>query len=67
MNCLSAVDHPKIAPVDMPSYFRVCRRLNVGGGVTVGTSYGINDKMKKIALLLQYCNEPHSVFSIDQA
>ena len=64
MNCLSETDYTQEENrgSDMPTYFRTGTYLPIGVGVSVGTSYSIEDKVKKIALLLAYCNEPKEIF-----
>ena len=70
MNCASAVDYTKEAnrTGEMPPYFRVCQyfEFSSGCGVCIGTAYGINDKLKKMAMLLDICGEDPSVFSSEQ-
>ena len=64
MNCLSATDYTKTKNrgEGMPSYFRTGQYLPIGSGISVGTSYSIQDKVKKIAILLAHCNESKEVF-----
>ena len=70
MNCASAVDYTKKEnrTEEMPSYFRVCQyfEFDSGCGVCIGTAFGINDKLKKMAMLLDICGEDPSVFSSEQ-
>lgn len=70
MNCASAVDYTKKEnrAGEMPSYFNVCQyfKFDSGCGICIGTAYGINDKLKKMALLLDICGEDPSVFSSEQ-
>lgn len=70
MNCASAVDYTKKEnrTEEMPSYFRVCQyfEFDSGCGVCIGTAYGVNDKLKKMAMLLDICGEDPSVFSSEQ-
>lgn len=69
MNCASAVDYTleENRGDQMPSYFRVCEHFSFDNGqsVSVGTAYDIREKMRKIALLLEYCGEDRSVFQSD--
>lgn len=64
MNCLSAIDYTRKENrgESMPSYFRTGEYLPIGGGVSVGTSYSVEDKVKKIAALLRHCGEPLDAF-----
>lgn len=70
MNCASAIDYTKNEnrTADMPSYFRICQyfKFDNGQGVCIGTAYGIKDKLKKMAMLLDICGEDSSVFSSKQ-
>lgn len=70
MNCASAVDYTKKEnrTEEMPSYFRVCQyfEFDSGCGVCIGTAFGVNDKLKKMAMLLDICGEDPSVFSSEQ-
>lgn len=70
MNCASAVDYTKKEnrTEEMPPYFRVCQyfAFDSGCGVCIGTAYGINEKLKKMAMLLDICGEDPSVFSSEQ-
>lgn len=70
MNCVSKVNYeqPENRTEEMPSYFRVCRYFTFENGesLSVGTAYGINDKLKKMALLLNICGESPEVFSSEQ-
>ncbi len=51
-----------------PSYFRVCENFKFSNGtsVCIGTAYGSADKMKKIARLLEICEEERSIFASEQ-
>lgn len=64
MNCLSATDYSKKENRgdDMPSYFRSCVFFPIGEGVCVGSSYSMEEKIKKIAALLVHCNEQEGAF-----
>lgn len=70
MNCASAVNYmEKENRTDsMPSYFRVCQyfRFENGQAVCVGTAYGLNDKLKKMAALLKITGESEDVFASEQ-
>ena len=70
MNCASAVDYTleENRGDQMPSYFRVCEHFSFDNGqsVSIGTAYDIREKMRKIALLLEYCGEDRSVFQSDE-
>ena len=61
MNCASQTDYTdkKNRTEEMPSYFRTCENFKFENGesVCIGTSYSLNEKLKKIAVLLQYCGE----------
>lgn len=67
MNCVSHKDYtlPANRTKNMPSYFRICDYFMIGGGICVGTAYGIADKMKKIALLIDICGEDREIFQSD--
>lgn len=64
MNCLSATDYTlkENRGENMPTYFRTGAYLPIGGGVSVGTSYSVEDKVKKIATLLRHCGETLDTF-----
>lgn len=51
-----------------PSYFRSCEKFTFenGASVCIGTAYSSGDKMKKIARLLDICEEDRSVFCSEQ-
>lgn len=70
MNCVSLTDYTNKANVtgDMPSYFRVCQyfRYENGQAICVGTAYGVKDKLKKMALLLDIVGEDPSIFHSEQ-
>ena len=67
MNCVSHKDYtlPANRIKNVPSYFRTCDYFMIGGGICVGTAYGIADKMKKIALLIDICGEDREIFQSD--
>lgn len=64
MNCVSKIDYTDAANRgdDMPTYFRMCEFFPIEDGICVGTSYSIQDKMKKIARLFEICGEDRSIF-----
>ena len=70
MNCASGVDYskPENRTEDMPSYFRVCQYFTYENGqsVCIGTAYSVNDKLKKMAMLMNIVGEDLSVFSSEQ-
>ena len=70
MNCISKVDYTKRENVtpSMPSYFRNCQffEFENGESICVGTAYGVNDKLKKMAALLQIVGEDDTIFSSEQ-
>ena len=69
MNCASAVDYTKKENrTGMPPYFNSCQYFEFDNGrkICIGTAYGINDKLKKMAMLLDICGEDPSVFSSEQ-
>jgi hypothetical protein len=70
MNCASRIDYtkPENRNEKMPSYFRVCVHFPVGDGdgICIGTAYSLQDKIKKMALLLDICNESEDVFTSEQ-
>lgn len=51
-----------------PIYFRTCKEFQFSDGqsICVGTSYDLNTKLKKIARLLEICNEDKNVFQSNQ-
>ena len=70
MTCVSDVDYsiPKNRKADMPTYFRSCEFFEFANGshICVGTSYSVVDKLKKMALLLNICDESPEIFSSEQ-
>ena len=70
MNCVSYTDYtkPENKTSDMPSYFRNCHFFSFpeGRAVCIGTAYSFGDKLKKMAMLLQICDENRDVFQSDQ-
>ena len=68
MNCVSFVHYELVkSKSDKPSYFRSARWLNFStGGLCVGTTYDVMDKLGKIAKLLMICNEPFDVVSFEK-
>lgn len=64
MNCVSKIDYTDKANRgdNMPSYFRICEYFPIADGICVGTAYGIQDKMKKIARLFEICEEDWDIF-----
>ena len=66
--CLSGVDYSdkKNCGTDMPSYFRVCYTVEIEGKtVCIGTSYGIDDKLKLMAKLLVLVGEERDVLKME--
>lgn len=51
-----------------PSYFRVCKEFKFSNGksVCIGTAFSSGDKMKKIARLLEICEEDSDIFQSEQ-
>ena len=70
MNFVSATDYSKKENKtdDMLPYFNSCHYFEFpnGDGLCVGTSFSVNDKLKKMALLLSICGEDTSVFHSEQ-
>ena len=67
MNCVSHTDYTVSAnrTQAMPSYFRICDYFEIGGGICVGTAYGIAEKLNKIARLIDICEEDREIFQSD--
>lgn len=70
MNCVSELDYTQKHNREngMPSYFRNCEFFTfpTGEKICVGTSYSIGDKLKKMAILLEICEENTEIFSSSQ-
>lgn len=70
MNCASRIDYTKKENIsdNMPSYFRICQYFTYPNeqSICIGTAYGIKDKLKKMAVLLQIVGEDASVFTSEQ-
>lgn len=69
MNCVSKTDYSKYdKKEDMPPYFRTCQYFTYENGtaICVGTSYGLADKLKKMALLLDIVGEDRDIFASEQ-
>lgn len=70
MNFVSETDYSKRENKtdDMLPYFNSCHYFEFpnGDGLCVGTSFSVNDKLKKMALLLSICGEDTSVFHSEQ-
>ena len=51
-----------------PSYFRICQNFTFdnGASVCIGTAYGNDEKLRKIALLMDICGEDRGVFRSEQ-
>ncbi|MBP3205853.1 MAG: toll/interleukin-1 receptor domain-containing protein [Lachnospiraceae bacterium] len=62
-NCLSDVDYENEHAEGMPSYFRVCHTVRIGGQqVCIGTSYGLKEKLRLVARIMHLVGEdPASV------
>lgn len=70
MNCVSATDYSakENRTEDMPTYFRTCQYFTFSNNekLCVGTSYSLNDKLKKMAWLLAICEEDPDIFQSAQ-
>lgn len=70
MNCVSDINYTlkENRTDEMMSYFRICQYFTFPNGesLCVGTAYSINDKLKKMALLLSICGEDPDIFQSAQ-
>ena len=68
MNCVSFINYTLAENKSgKPSYFRPAKWLTFStGNLCIGTSYSVEEKLRKIAILLMICNEPQNIISFEK-
>lgn len=68
MNCVSFINYTLAEnKSSKPSYFRPAKWLTFStGNLCIGTSYSVEEKLRKIAILLMICNEPQNIISFEK-
>lgn len=68
MNCVSFTNYTLAEnQKNIPTYFRPPKWLSFPtGGLCLGTSYNMSEKLKRIAMLLMICNEPQDIISFEK-